>query len=79
MVVFFFCGWYPANIVPLWADWLLGLILPRVLVLIYIYQNMGYENPWFWTHLVVALVVYFGSSFRTARWRSSRSVVIADD
>jgi len=35
---------YPANMVPQWADILLGILFPRVLILIYIYQNMGYDN-----------------------------------
>ena len=37
---------YPANMVPQWADILLGILFPRVLILIYIYQNMGYDNIW---------------------------------
>jgi predicted ferric reductase len=47
----------PANNVPFLLDVLGTLILPRVLICIYIATNMGY-NEWFWTHLVVALLVY---------------------
>jgi hypothetical protein len=72
MVVSFMFGSYPDNSVWLIFDWILGLFLPRVLVLIYIYQNMGYENPWFWIHLAVALLVYFGGSHRSARWYVAR-------
>ena len=51
---------YPANTVPQWADLLLGFFVPRILILIYIYQNLGYDNIWFIIHLVVMLVAYFG-------------------
>jgi len=35
---------YPANDVPQWADLLLGIVLPRVLILIYIYEYMFVAN-----------------------------------
>lgn len=62
---------FPANVVPQWADILLGVFMPRVLILIYIYQNMGYENIWFIAHLVVAVIVYLGSG-RKAKNRRRR-------
>ncbi len=79
MVVSFMFGAYPDNSVWLIWDWILGLFLPRILVLIYIYQNMGYETPWFWLHLIVAVVVFFSSSWRTYRWRYPTNVVVVDD
>jgi hypothetical protein len=69
---FFYHGAYPANTVPEWADMLLGLIAPRVLILIYIYQNMGYDNIWFAAHLVVMLLAYFGGGGETIRRRRNR-------
>lgn len=62
---------YPANTVPQWADILLGVLFPRVLILIYIYQNMGYENIWFAAHLIVAILAYLGGGRETRRrrWR----------
>lgn len=63
---------YPANEVPQWADILLGIMFPRILILIYIYQNMGYENIWFVAHLVVAVLAYFGGSRETVRRRRDR-------
>jgi len=63
---------YPANSVPTLADIGLGALFPRILILIYIYQNMGYENIWFVAHLVVAVLAYFGGG-RTANRRRSRS------
>ena len=65
---------YPANAVPQWADILLGIFLPRVLILIYIYQNMGYDNIWFIAHLVVAILAYFGGGRETARRRRARAI-----
>lgn len=72
MVVAFLQGFYPANAVPNWIDIALGLIAPRVLILIYIYQNMGYDNVWFAAHLVVMILAYFGGGRETVRRRSAR-------
>ncbi len=69
MVVYLLQGWYPANMVPNWADVLLGIFAPRVLILIYIFQNMGYDNIWFAAHLVVMLLAYFGGGGETVRRR----------
>lgn len=63
---------FPGNNVPLWADALLGLLFPRVLILIYIYQNMGYDNIWFAVHLVVAVLAYFGGGRATNNRRRRR-------
>jgi hypothetical protein len=67
-------GLYPANTVPQWADLLLGIFLPRVLVLIYIYENMGANNVWFIAHLVVMILAYFGGGRETIRRRRVRYV-----
>lgn len=74
LVAFFFLypNLYPANTVPNWADVLLGFLFPRVLILIYIYQNMGYENIWFVAHLIAALLAYTGGSRETVRRRRRR-------
>jgi hypothetical protein len=64
---------YPANAVPQWADILLGVLFPRVLILIYIYQNMGYDNIWFAAHLIVAIMAYLGGGRETRRRRRQRS------
>ncbi len=63
---------YPANSVPQWADLLLGIFMPRVLILIYIYQNMGADNVWFIAHLVVMVLAYFGGGRETRRRRRRR-------
>jgi len=66
---------YPQNVVPQWADLVLGIFVPRVLILIYIYQNMGYDNIWFAAHLVVMLIAYMGGGRETSRRRRRRVVV----
>jgi len=63
---------YPANVVPQWADIVIGVLMPRVLILIYIYQNMGVENVWFIAHLIVAILAYSGGSRETVRRRRRR-------
>lgn len=60
MLVFLALERFPANQVPLWGDILLGVLFPRILILIYIYQNIGYENIWFVAHLVAMFLTYFG-------------------
>jgi len=65
---------YPANDLPQWADVLLGIIFPRVLILIYIYENMGYNNIWFAVHLIVMVLAYFGGGRETVRRRRVRYV-----
>jgi len=63
---------FPSNSVPQWADILLGVFLPRILILIYIYQNMGYDNIWFAAHLIVAVLAYFGGGRATNKRRQRR-------
>jgi hypothetical protein len=69
MVVYLLQGWFPHNTVPQIADLALGIFVPRILVLIYIYQNLGTNNPWFVAHLVVMILVYFGGGKETLRRR----------
>ena len=70
--LFFYPNLYPANAVPQWADILLGIFMPRVLILIYIYQNLGADNIWFAAHIIVMILAYFGGGRETARRRRSR-------
>ena len=74
LIVFFllYPNLYPANTVPNWLDVVLGFLFPRLLILIYIYQNMGYDNIWFVAHLVVAVLAYMGGSRETVRRRRRR-------
>jgi hypothetical protein len=74
--LFFFPAAFPANAVPQWADIVLGFFFPRILILIYIYQNMGYDTPWFWIHLVVAVLAYLGGGQQTRRRTVRRSEIV---
>ena len=58
--IFFYPHLFPVNSVPQWAELALGIFVPRILVLIFIYQNMGYNNIWFVAHFIVMLMTYFG-------------------
>jgi hypothetical protein len=71
MIIFWFINQYPPNTVPLIGDLVLGILVPRVLILIYIAQNLGTDNMWFWIHLVVAIIVYLtgGKKYRDRRSR----------
>jgi hypothetical protein len=69
--VLFFVDRFPANTIPMWGDILLGTLFPRILILIYIYQNMGYDNVWFIAHLAVAVLAYMGGG-RSSRKRYRR-------
>jgi len=63
---------FPHNNIPLWGDALLGLFIPRILILIFIYQNMGYDNIWFAAHLAALILTYFTGGTRTNSWRRRR-------
>ena len=65
--ILLFPAQFPNNAVPQWADIVMGVLVPRILILIYIYQNMGAENVWFITHLIVLLVTYFSGGRETTR------------
>lgn len=60
LIVYYFIHQIPANNMPFIGDALLTVFLPRVLVLIYVADNLGTSSPWFWIHLVVAIFVYLG-------------------
>jgi len=70
LIIFYFTGSIPYNSVPFVGDILLTIFIPRVLVLIYIVDNLGTSSPWFWIHLVVAVIVYIsGNQIRRKRKR----------
>lgn len=50
-------GNLPYNTTPFAADAICAIFLPRVLVLVYIYQNYGF-SPWFWIHFVALLLAW---------------------
>ena len=74
LVYYFFAIQYPVNSVPFIADVLLTMFLPRVLILIYIADYYGTSSPWFWIHLVVALIVWFtGGKWYSVRRRKRKA------
>ncbi len=72
LLVYFLMERFPNNTLPLWADAVLGVFVPRILILIFIYQNMGTNNIWFVAHIVVLILTYFTGGARTNRWRTRR-------
>ncbi len=65
LLIAYFTHHIPANNIPFIGDILLYIFLPRLLMIIYIYDNMGWENPWFWIHIVVAIIVWSKGSHET--------------
>lgn len=60
LIVYYFIHQVPPNNMPFFGDALLTVFLPRVLVLIYVADNLGTASPWFWIHLAAAIFVYLG-------------------
>lgn len=65
LFIAYFSHQIPANNIPFIGDILLYIFLPRLLMIIYIYDNMGWQNPWFWIHIVVAIIVWSKGSHET--------------
>lgn len=68
LLIFWLFVGLPENSVPFIGDLLLAIFLPRVLIIIYIVENLGVQSPWFWIHLVIAVLLYFwfGKKYRKA-------------
>jgi 1,4-dihydroxy-2-naphthoate octaprenyltransferase len=56
IVLFFWwiSGNLPFNTTPLIADLICAVLLPRILILVYIYENQEFST-WFWIHMAVML------------------------
>ncbi len=74
LLAYFLMERFPANTIPFWGDVLLGIFIPRVLILIFIYQNMGYNNIWFVAHLAALILTYFTGGTKTVGWRRRRRI-----
>ena len=48
----------PTHNFPWWGSFWMAIFIPRILVLIYIIQNIGTDNAWFWIHLIVTILAY---------------------
>jgi len=65
LAIAYFSHQIPANNIPFIGDVLLYVFLPRVLMVIYIYDHLGWQSPWFWIHIVVAIIVWSKGSHET--------------
>lgn len=72
LLIAYFSHQVPSNNIPFIGDVLLYVFLPRLLMIIYIYDNMGWENPWFWIHIVVAIIVWSKGSHETYKRKFRR-------
>jgi hypothetical protein len=64
----FFVHQVPSAHLPNLAALILWALVPRVLMLIYIYVNLGFDL-WFIAHLVALILVWGGSGHRASkRW-----------
>lgn len=72
LLIAYFSHQIPLNNIPFIGDLLLYIFLPRLLMIIYIYDNMGWENPWFWIHIVVAILVWSKGSHETYKRKFRR-------
>jgi hypothetical protein len=62
LLIAYFAHQIPYNNIPFIGDLLLYVFFPRVLMVIYIYDNLGWQNAWFWIHIVMAIIVWSKSS-----------------
>jgi hypothetical protein len=76
LIIFYFMHSIPFNNVPLIGDALLAIFLPRVLILIYIVENFGVDSPWFWIHLVMAVLVYLFGGKKISKRRMRKKINI---
>ncbi len=73
IIGFFFFDALPTTTLNNLVSVLLTVFFPRVFVIIMIAQHMGTNNPWFWIHIVVAILVYLsGGKWGKRRFTSSR-------
>ncbi|MCX7877622.1 MAG: hypothetical protein N2510_03155 [Ignavibacteria bacterium] len=72
LLIAYLSGQIPPNNIPFIGDLVLYIFLPRLLMIIYIYDNLGWENPWFWIHIVVAILVYTKGSQETYKRKFKR-------
>lgn len=53
----------PKNNIPFIGDMLMAILVPRILILIYIYDNLG-AGVWFYIHLVFLFIAWIGGAMR---------------
>lgn len=73
IIGFFFFDSLPTTTLNNLLSVLLTVFFPRIFVIIMIAQHMGTQNPWFWIHIVVAVIVYLsGSKYGKRRFGKNR-------
>jgi hypothetical protein len=75
LILFYLINSIPYNHVPLIGDALLTIFLPRALILIYIVENYGTESPWFWIHLIVAVLIYIATSNKASKRKLKKNKI----
>ena len=75
LLAYFLMNRFPHNTFPLWLDAVMGVFIPRILILIFIYQDMGTNNIWFVAHFIAMFLTYFTGGRRTYTWRRRRREV----
>jgi hypothetical protein len=61
LLYYYMKTWIPANTIPFWGDAAMAVFIPRVLILLYIYENIG-VGGWFWIHVVMMILTWDGGS-----------------
>jgi hypothetical protein len=65
LLIAYFSNNIPLNNIPFWGDFFMAVLIPRILMLIYIYTNLG-NGMWFWIHLVFCALAYLGYWVRSS-------------
>jgi hypothetical protein len=67
------CAWLEHSLTPFhltgWIPLILGVVIPRVLVLVLIYRDQGLSG-WFVAHAIVAVMVWGGIGSKRRRSRA---------
>jgi hypothetical protein len=62
-------GNLPYNTTPFLADLFASIFVPRVLIVVWIYDIQG-MSAWFWVHLAMLCFVWLGNALRVVRGKS---------
>jgi hypothetical protein len=63
-------GNLPYNETPLAADVACAIFLPRILIMVYIYDLQGF-GPWFWIHFGTMVLVWTANLIRFNKQQNS--------
>jgi hypothetical protein len=74
-----FVGDYPPNPLPLLANFIGWLFVPRFLLAYYVYVNAGTANLWFWAYLILGLASLMGESGYVHRRAFRRTTTVNPD